>query len=544
MGLLDSFTSYAQTPNGQDMLLGLSQGLLANSGYSRMPVSLGQGLAAGLGQAVALHRQRLANQQLQAQTQQTQAQTGLLGMQSKMAQFKMNAMLDFLRHLGVGGSSGASPTAYAADAPSVAQAPMQAGPVDPSAPVNGLLGSHQLPQTAAPTPAMGASGSPLPAGMDPNLFGYLYMTDPSAATGILAKQYPGPSPIGLLAREQSALPQGSPLQPIYQGALNKAAGMGLMDVRQGGGVFDPVSGEFVAQLPHLHEGQTYSPQGQVQTAPGYLGSVRDITATTANAEAQAKSQYEPLEITNPDGSKSYLPRTALAGMGGLPGGVPGSASNVPGDLGAGIAPGAVTAQEARAKTLEEEAATLRSGADNAQAQNFQLAQMRASLNHFNPNAFANWTLAGKQVLNGIFPGAFSQSIASQQEFSKYASQLAFKQAREMGAREAATVVQQVMKSNPNATMVRPAIESLMNGMQGMNNYVLAKQQAMTQWRNAHNGQLTGFNTTWNHAASPSAYAYMAMDPQSRAQFVNGMSKAQATQLMNQIQALQHLGYLH
>jgi hypothetical protein len=106
-------------------------------------------------------------------------------------------------------------------------------------------------------------------------------------------------------------------------------------------------------------------------------------------------------------------------------------------------------------------------------------------------------------LNTYLPGSFlpegmrQNQVASYQEFNKLATQYAAEQARRLGAREAASVVQMMVNANPNAEMTPETLRRMMAGMRAMNDYAKAKADAADTYRAQNGRSLEGFERQWN-----------------------------------------------
>ena len=159
-------------------------------------------------------------------------------------------------------------------------------------------------------------------------------------------------------------------------------------------------------------------------------------------------------------------------------------------------------QNARLKALGEYGTQLDEGRRGAVELNGRLSQMEGALPGFRPGRGAQQYYDAAAWLNSYLPGSFlpdgmgADKVSSYQQFQKLATQYATEQARKLGAREAASVVNIVLQSNPNAEMTPDALRRIMGGLRAQNDYAVAKANAADAWRSQHAGTLEGFDTNW------------------------------------------------
>jgi hypothetical protein len=77
----------------------------------------------------------------------------------------------------------------------------------------------------------------------------------------------------------------------------------------------------------LQSGRSQDTRGNIVNLPGFVGSEAELAANKTGAESAARSHYEMQEVTNPDGSKSLVPRSTLLQQGTS--GTPAIAANAP-----------------------------------------------------------------------------------------------------------------------------------------------------------------------------------------------------------------------
>ena len=174
-------------------------------------------------------------------------------------------------------------------------------------------------------------------------------------------------------------------------------------------------------------------------------------------------------------------------------------------------------QTTRLKALGEQNTAIDHAAIDAQEMNKRLTQMDIARAGFTPGAGADKYYQAAAWMNSILPDEFlpknmsADKVASYQDFTKQATLYATDQARKMGAREAASVVNMMVRANPNAEMMPQAIEDIQNGLRAQNDYVIAKADAKDQYLK-DKGSLEGFDSFWRKSASPEQFMLKYIPP--------------------------------
>lgn len=314
-----------------DMLGTLGGNLAIAAAPSRLPVPFG----AALGQAMNATRQQQAGEEdrlIKANLLGQQIQKDNLATAMQVAQFnRRQAILggpqipmppgfagitaglpQSSTSVGLLGSGGGAPSAPSAGAsPAIAGQPQQVEASAPQPTSAGLLGPTSQ-GGGVPTGIPGA-GLRLPPGLsiqDIEMADALY---PGAGKELMAKAYAGPSAAAQLTQEMNALPANSPMREIYQRMLLKLTGLEPQNVRQGGGVWDPLRG-FVAQMPILGPGQTLGPGGSAQLVPNFLENQFAVESNRNRAAAQ----YRPLTGVTDQNGNPIVGNQAMVGGGGMP----------------------------------------------------------------------------------------------------------------------------------------------------------------------------------------------------------------------------------
>lgn len=273
-------------------LLGMSAGMLAASGPSRMPVSItqaiGQGMAGGLqgyGQGIQLQRQ--------------QQQMGLLEQQIAIAKLKAQKEAEaqeidnnLMRQLFPGlksGGMGSSPQGSGA----IAQMP----------------GGAPSPMSAARMPVQqGPIGMPLPESSDGEMTGRPQPGGMPEQAAPMPPQQMAPASGGFirnLTPEQALLLNN---RPMFKGAMDawKFQKEGIR--RQAGDTYEDPSSGVQTYIPKVGEGMRLNPDGSVSPVPGYIGTNSAIKGAETSATEDAKAGRDTTTYIMPDGTKAQMTR--------------------------------------------------------------------------------------------------------------------------------------------------------------------------------------------------------------------------------------------
>lgn len=269
---------------------------------------------------------------------------------------------------------------------------------------------------------------------------------------------------------------------------------------------------------NVNTGRQGGNQG-VALMPGEAQAV----AQTSRAQASGPAAFNIIPKVDPDTGEE-TPSTAAqlaaaAGGGGVPGGTAPSSSN-PAQAGnsripAAQAPGTKPVlklgpqQEdflaGRGKGAAEYLNELQKSAESASDTNYSLNQMLqaakgATLGPGAPTRMwleKNFSAVGQ--LLGVEP---SGELSNYQDLEKYANKIAFAATRQMGAREAAQIVELQMQSNPNKALNQEAFLDISNSMKAMNQYIIDKNAALA--KSGKNAQAAA--AQWTQRIDPRVWA--------------------------------------
>lgn len=302
---------------------------------------------------------------------------------------------------------------------------------------------------------------------------------------------------GILSRYLSDMPQqgGAPLQAWLQQHLFQA----LTNEQQ-----------FSAMNPTPTLVQTG--QGQIPLRLPQQGPVTQAGPMIANQPSPTTPYY--------DEKKQAMAYTGNLPQGGLL--PPGTLAQAP--FGTTETTGAAAQQ----------GITLNRLADSAMTRKALLGNLEGDLQHFTSGPGADWTKVAQAALNRPIQafggtGFNPRSIASQEEFTKQAVQLAQGQFQALGGTGANEQLESAMHTSPNETLSKMGNEGIIQMLKGNEDAILAKRQEWQNWLQSHGpGTYNEFSTQFNKEYDPRVFQSQYMGAQDRAKMLSGMNKNEQT----------------
>lgn len=263
----------------------------------------------------------------------------------------------------------------------------------------------------------------------------------------------------------------------------------------------------------------------------------------SNPQAAAAVIHGISHIEN-SGVVPYSPQQIQAGVNSafqVKGGPAASAPSVSAKGAAGIPAGAIQtgigpAQEGYLKTRGDELGK-KQGEWDTQAQsaiqnNFTLDQMRNESQSWRMGKWADNEAQARTYLQG-FAGVmgadktqFDKPLGDYQAFNKSAGQLTREAVRETSSKAAFQEFQMIQKQLPSAEMAKGGFNTIVNQMQGVNDYKIARQTAAQNWMQSH-PTLDGFEVDFNKNVTPGVFLLQRMaqnNPQDFKQMWSNMQK--------------------
>jgi len=258
---------------------------------------------------------------------------------------------------------------------------------------------------------------------------------------------------------------------------------------------------------------TLTTQNGQTLLPGATQTRAALAQAQATGEEAGKAPYDMVTVKDQQGNAYLVPKSSL-----LSPQTPGS-TQPPGTSGPAlseIGPQTEHALAGRGQQAATYVTQLQDAADAATTSNYALdnvvsAARGATLGPGAParEAVLKGFTALAQAVNPSFKPP--TELSSYQELDKYGNQLGFATARTLGSREAAQIVQLAIASNPNKTLTPQSFGFIASSMKAMNNYVIAKNQAIQGAEQRTPGSAQQASSIWTSNVSPQAWD-LALDP--------------------------------
>lgn len=202
-----------------------------------------------------------------------------------------------------------------------------------------------------------------------------------------------------------------------------------------------------------------------------------------------------------------------------PAAAPGIAAPPPGQVEAATAIGGASAKASIA---------LREASDSSMVRKGMLGNLEEDLAHFTAGPGADWTKVGKAWVNRNVPlpkdWQFDpHSIASQEAFTKQATQLAQQQFAAIGGTGTDAKFSSAFETNPNETLSQLGNQTIIRLLKGNEDAIQAKQRAWLSWRKRFGPQTYDeFSQDFNARFDPRAFQFKYLSPQERQAYIDRM----------------------
>ena len=552
MSLSDLSTALGALPSNP--LFQLGTGIMAASGPSPVPVGFGQALGGGM---------TYANQMAmkQAQMQMVRAQFARFAWQNALLQKALsgNSGQTGVKNPNFDQSLSGTATQRAQDAlnpntqaqlygsqgftPGVSATPTQiASQQFPQLSQGGAyaVGAQPSSQPSNPTQS-GVLGQILgtPAGMAS------FALNPEGTMNFaLSRQFGAPTPAMTNMSAALSYPQGSPERQMLMGQVMKS---GAITTRNGALL---PNGKFF-YTPNLPDGVVLrdptNPAAGVILPPGMSGAAAAMAAANAYPKEAAKAAYAYPIAAAEQGARAQFTPTTVIGPDGIPRMVSQAAAIGAGSAGAPFQGAYTPEQEAQGRQFGEQNAqnfnAVQKDAQAAQMTGLGYQQAMADARTFQTGNFAEYKGKALAVLNGLGIQADPKALASYQDMSKILTGAAMQTARQMGSREAAQIVNSIIKTaSPNVGLSPEGFAQVVSFMQAGAYSKQAEAQAMQQWKN-QGADLSNFNSVWNAANVPGQILFQRLTPQQQADFAKANPEA-IKQLRIGYNVAAHYGWLN
>lgn len=220
--------------------------------------------------------------------------------------------------------------------------------------------------------------------------------------------------------------------------------------------------------------------------------------------------------------KGNQPTYIGAPMGGEPGNTPSGPA-----LGQDIAANVTSGEGAKSGVA------LMARGDQVPAQKALLGNLDSALDQFTSGPGSDWTKVGKAMANRISPfgDIFDpKSIASQEEFSKQAIQLAQSQFQALGGTGTDEKLHSALSTNPNEVVSKMGNKGIVAMLKGNEDAINIKRNEWQNWKKSHNdtnGATYGdFSADFNKKFDPRVFQAQYLSPDQRKQIRQGMTEAE------------------
>ena len=558
MSLADLSSALGALPNNP--LFQLGTGIMAASGPSPVPVGFGQALGGGMSYANQMAMKQAQAQMMRAQfarfafqnkilsdfykkyggsqssgTANPNFDAALSGTASQRAQSALNPNTQQQLYGSQGFTPGisATPTQIASQQfPLLSQSGAQATGLAPPA------GPTDAPSISAPNDIVG-NILHTPAGMASFAF------NPEGTMNFaLSRQFGAPTPAMTNMSAALSYPQGSPERQMLMGQVMKS---GAITTRNGALL---PNGKFF-YTPNLPDGVVLrdptNPAAGVILPPGMSGAAAAMAAANAYPKEAAKAAYAYPIAAAEQGARAQFTPTTVIGPDGIPRMVSQAAAIGAGSAGAPFQGAYTPEQEAQGRQFGEQNAqnfnAVQKDAQAAQMTGLGYQQAMADARTFQTGNFAEYKGKALAVLNGLGIQADPKALASYQDMSKILTGAAMQTARQMGSREAAQIVNSIIKTaSPNVGLSPEGFAQVVSFMQAGAYSKQAEAQAMQQWKN-QGADLSNFNSVWNAANVPGQILFQRLTPQQQADFAKANPEA-IKQLRIGYNVAAHYGWLN
>lgn len=209
--------------------------------------------------------------------------------------------------------------------------------------------------------------------------------------------------------------------------------------------------------------------------------------------------------------------------------------------------GSAEAAQVVGKGAAESSISLQRQADAAPQAIYQLQNMREALSDINTGPNADWRAKAQALALGIAPdiaqklGIDPQKIASQEEFNKFAVQLAQGTAQSLGEGTDSKLASAV-SANPNISLSKLGNQQIIDVLIASQRATQAKNMA---WQNSGlpPEQYNKFSTSWGKEIDPRVFAAQDMSNDKVWKMVDSLPKREQENFMKSWAKAQQLGYV-
>jgi hypothetical protein len=182
------------------------------------------------------------------------------------------------------------------------------------------------------------------------------------------------------------------------------------------------------------------------------------------------------------------------------------------------APGAAESQQETAVAGARQGLDLQKSAEGVPTRKGMLANLETDLDQFTAGPGADWQNVSKAWANrNVLPQSFQfdpKSIASQEMFTKQATQLAQQQFGALGGTGTDAKLDSAIKTNPSTALSDMGNRGIIQLLKGNEDAINAKNQAWQKWKTTHGADTYDqFTTKFNKVYNPLVFQAQYMNPE-------------------------------
>jgi hypothetical protein len=274
---------------------------------------------------------------------------------------------------------------------------------------------------------------------------------------------------------------------------------------------------------------------QQNAAMGSAAAASRVSGPPAPSGAPTTVPLGAANIGAAPGAGAGANAGAAAGSGVVTTGLP------PGYGEAATAIGGASAQQANALTAANDTSMVRKG---------MLGNLEDDLTRFTSGPGAEWTKVAKAWVNRNVPlpqgWQFDpKSIASQEAFTKQATQLVQAQFQTIGGTGTDAKFNSAYETSPNDTLSQLGNKGIIRLLKGNEDAIQAKNRAWRQWLKDGNGPQTypDFSDQFNEKFDPRAFQFKYLSKDERQQYISSMDPEDRERFIAALTHAHNLGWI-
>jgi hypothetical protein len=162
-----------------------------------------------------------------------------------------------------------------------------------------------------------------------------------------------------------------------------------------------------------------------------------------------------------------------------------------------------------------------------------IGNLRNTLKGFTPGPLADYSRIGRSLAANVVPDSWKKeggfldpkSIASQEEFNKFAQQIAQSQFKQLGGTGTNAHLDSVQHTSPNEFMSKLGIQGVLGFLDGNQDAIEMKNKEWRNWRSKGNSVQTwpAFNQKFNETFDPRVFQLKYLAPKERREYVDSIT---------------------